>query len=42
MPAAALEIIDDPGLPLARLTGSWTLARLPLPIADIDAQLRDL
>jgi phospholipid/cholesterol/gamma-HCH transport system permease protein len=42
MPAAALEIIDDQGLPLARLSGSWTLARLSPPIADIDAQLRSL
>ncbi|MBI4741574.1 MAG: ABC transporter permease [Betaproteobacteria bacterium] len=45
MPAATIEVIDHEGLPLARLAGSWTLARLSPPIAGIariDARLRDL
>ena len=42
MPAAAIEVIDQEGVLEARLSGSWTLARLPPPIAAIDAQLQDL
>jgi phospholipid/cholesterol/gamma-HCH transport system permease protein len=42
MAAAAIETVQRDGLLHARLSGDWTLARLPQPIDQIEAQLRDL
>lgn len=45
MPTPTIELIDGEGLPRARLSGSWTLARLSSTIEEIgtfDAQLREL
>jgi len=42
MGAAAIETVEHDDSPHARLSGDWTLATLPLPIAAFEAQLRDL
>jgi phospholipid/cholesterol/gamma-HCH transport system permease protein len=42
MAAAAITTVQHDGQPAARLFGDWTLARLPQPIAEIEAQLCDL
>jgi phospholipid/cholesterol/gamma-HCH transport system permease protein len=42
MAAAAITTVQHDGQPAARLSGDWTLARMPQPIADIEAQLCDL
>jgi phospholipid/cholesterol/gamma-HCH transport system permease protein len=42
MAAAAIETIEQDGSLRARLSGDWTLAHLPQPIAAIETQLCDL
>ena len=42
MAVATIETVQCEGSFHARLSGDWTLARLPQPIARIEAQLREL
>ncbi len=45
MPAPAIKVVDQASAVAAlevSLSGNWTLARLPLPLAGFDAQLREL
>jgi phospholipid/cholesterol/gamma-HCH transport system permease protein len=42
MAAATIESVQRDGRLHVRLAGDWTLARLPLPIVEIEKQLRDL
>ncbi|MFZ2853009.1 MAG: ABC transporter permease [Rhodocyclaceae bacterium] len=42
MAAATLGTVSHQGTLHVRLAGDWTLARLPQPIARLDAQLREL
>lgn len=42
MAAAAIASVQQDGLLHVRLSGKWTLARLPQPIAELEAQLTGL
>ena len=42
MPGAALDTRDESGLTSVRLSGDWTLATLPQPLAALDKRLHQL
>jgi len=42
MGSATIATVQQEGALIARLSGEWTLARLPPPIAGVETQLRDL
>lgn len=41
MATAAVEFSETPGTGTVRLSGDWTLSRLPVPLETLQAQLRD-
>ena len=42
MAVAGIETVSHENSPQARLSGDWTLARLPLPVAPLETQLKNL